>query len=65
MTQDIEANSDIEIEWMVGAYSESWRIWKQRKGETWREKVPSASVLFPVVLNSNMRLSTCTINKLK
>ena len=63
VTQDTEANSDIEVEW--GAYSESWRIWKQREGETWMEKVPSASLLFPVVLNSNKRLTTSTINKLK
>lgn len=28
-----------EVEWMVGAYSKPWKLWKQRKGQTWKEKV--------------------------
>ena len=36
----------------------------KERGETWKQRVPSSSLLFPVVLNSNRRLSTSTINKL-
>lgn len=65
VTQDTECNADMEVEWMVGTYTESWRLWKQRKGETWKERIPSNSILFPVTLNSNKRLSNSTISKLK
>ena len=66
VTEDPGANSgEVEVEWMVGAYSKPWKVWKQRKGQTWKEKVPLSSVLFPVVLDDTSKLSIGTTNKLK
>ena len=39
---------------MVGAYSEPWRIWREKKGQdyvTWKETIPKESVLFPIMLS--------------
>ena len=58
-------SQDVEVEWMVGAYSKSWKLYKQRKGETWKEKIPFNSVLCPVVLDDTGKLSMETIDKLK
>ena len=61
-------SDEIEVEWMVGTYSEPWQIWKQKQGRsytTWKEKVPSTAVLFPVQFSSTERLSCSLIAKLK
>ena len=69
LTIDSDISSDnFEVEWMVGTYSEPWQLWKQSYGrsyKTWKDKIPSNAVLFPIELNSNGRLSTSLIVKLK
>ena len=63
-----EENHDLEIEWLVGSYSESWTVWKQKKGReyvNWKEVIPSHSVLFPVTLSRAARLPNSLISKLK
>ena len=67
VTQFNKGDLDVELEWMVGAYSEAWSLWKKKKGkqyETWRERVPLSSMLFPVEINRNNRLSARTISLL-
>jgi len=59
-------SDEIEVEWMVGTYSEPWQIWKQKQGRsytTWKEKIPSTAVLFPVQFSSTERLSSSLIAK--
>jgi len=58
-------SEEVEVEWMVGAYHEPWKLWKQRRGETWKERVPISAVLFPVVLSGSSRIPAATIDKLK
>ena len=37
VTEDPGINSeDVEVEWIVGTYSKLWKLWKQRKGQTWK-----------------------------
>ena len=35
----------VEVEWMSYAYARPWKLWKDRKGQTWQEKIPLSSVL--------------------
>ena len=69
LIKDSDINSDnFEVEWMVGTYCEPWQLWKQSHGrisKTWKDKIPSTAVLFPIELSSNRRLSTSLIVKLK
>lgn len=61
-------NHNLEIEWLVGSYSETWRVWKQKKGReyvTWKEVIPNHAVLFPVTLTRAERLPSSLISKLK
>ena len=30
---------------MSGAYARPWKLWKDRKGQAWKEKIPLSSVL--------------------
>lgn len=47
VTEDPKANSEgIEVEWVTEAYLKLWKLWKQRKGQTWKEKLSISSVLF-------------------
>jgi len=58
----------VELEWMVGTYSEHWQTWKRKQGKnyvTWKETIPSAAVLFPLQLSNAKRLSANLITKLK
>ena len=50
---------------MSGAYSRPWKLWKEKDGQTWKEKVPIDRVLFPVELDINNKLSMETVKKLK
>ena len=69
VTKECDKNcAEIEVEWMVGTYSEPWQLWKQRKGRsytTWKEKIPSTAVLLPVNLTNAGRLSKSVISELK
>ena len=61
-------NCNYEIEWLVGSYSETWSIWKQKKGReyvTWKEVIPNHAVLFPVTLTGTERLPSSLVSKLK
>ena len=65
---DIPDDTSFEIEWMVGTYSEPWKIWREKKGKnyvTWNEIIPKESVLFPVLLSKTNRIPTDLISKLK
>ena len=69
VTTECDANcDDIEIEWMVGTYTEPWQLWKQRCGtnySTWKEIIPQSTVLFPVKLSNGGRLSNNMIGNMK
>ena len=69
VTKEHDANDDdIEIEWMVGTYTEPWQLWKQRSGRnycTWKETISSSAVLFPVKLSNGGRLNNNMIGNLK
>ena len=70
LIKDSDISSDnFEVKWMVGTYSEPWQLLrKQSHGriyKTWKDKIPSNAVLFPIKLSSNGRLSTSLIVKLK
>ena len=61
-------SKNVEIEWMVGTYSEPWTVYKTRergKYVTWKEMIPLSSVLFPVELTRSCRLNTGFVKKLK
>lgn len=64
----IREEENVEVEWMVGSYSEPWRIWKEKKEKeyvTWKDIVPKDTVLFPVSLSKTNRLLSSDIAKLK
>ena len=61
-------NEHVEIEWMVGSYSEPWTVCKRRKGGRyvpWKELIPLSSILFPVELSRSYRLTPALVKKLK
>lgn len=61
-------SENVEIEWMMGSYSEPWTVCKKReKGKyvTWKEKIPLSSILFPIELTRSCRLNTGLVKKLK
>ena len=58
----------LEVEWLVGSYSEPWTVWKEKRGReyvTWKELIPMHAVLFPVSLTKTQRLPSSLILKLK
>ena len=58
-------NCNLEI---VGSYSETWTVWKQKEGReyvTWKEVIPTDTMLFPVTLTRSERLPSSLISKLK
>ena len=58
----------LEVEWLVGSYSEPWTVWKEKRGReyvTWKELIPMHAVLFPVSLTKTQRLTNDLILKLK
>jgi len=55
----------VEVEWMCGAYARPWKLWKDRKGQTWKEKVPLSSVLSLIDFNNDDKLSDDTVDRLK
>ena len=66
VAKELRSNSNVvEVEWMTGAYSKPWKIWKEKNGETWKEKIPVDCILFPVELDKNNKLSMSTIQQLK
>lgn len=69
LTKECDPNSEnFEVEWMVGTYSESWQLWKQKHGrsyKTWKQVIPLSAVLFPVKLSNTGRLSNSLVVKLK
>ena len=63
-----DQSTDIEVEWMVGTYTECWVVWRKRQGKgyiTWKETVPVDAILFPITLNENGRLNKTLVQKLK
>ena len=56
----VENNSNsVLIEWMTGTYSEPWIIYKYRSGgsyKTWRDTIPTSSILFPIELTASNRI---------
>ena len=66
VAKELRSNSNVvELEWMIGAYSRPWKLWKEKDGQTWKEKIPFDCVLFPVELDINNKLSMETVKKLK
>ena len=61
---NIPNHASFEVEWMVGAYSEPWRIWRERN-VTWKETIPKESVLFPIILSKTSRIPSNLISQLK
>jgi len=59
-----QKSSSVEVEWMTGAYSKPWKLWKDKNG-TWKEKILFSSILSTVNLDSNDKLVPATVNKLK
>ena len=65
---NIPNHTSFQVEWMVGAYSEPWRIWREKKGQdyvTWKETIPKESVLFPIMLSNASRIPSNLISQLK
>ena len=65
---NVPNDRSFEVEWMVGAYSEPWRIWRERKGQdyvTWKETIAKESVLFPITLSKSNRIPSNLISQLK
>lgn len=65
---DIGDGENVEVEWMVGSYSEPWRIWKEKEGKeyvSWKDVIPKDAILFPVALSKTDRLLNSDITKLK
>ena len=61
-------NQYVEIEWMVGSYSEPWTLCARREGGSyvpWKELIRHNSLLFPVELTRSYRLSPALVKKLK
>lgn len=57
----------VEVEWLVGTYSSTFKPCKKREGRSyvpWRETVPYTSILFPVELTKGCRLSQSLKTKL-
>ena len=57
---DNSSNSAV-IEWMTGTYSEPWIIYKYRSGgsyKTWRDTIPTSSILFPIELTASNRITS-------
>lgn len=69
LTKEYDPTSEnFEIEWMIGTYSDSWKVWKQKHGrsyKTWKQVIPLRAVLFPVKLSNAGRLSNSMVVKLK
>ena len=66
VTTEVQANSRVvEIEWMFGAYTKSWKVWQEKNGQTWKEAIPTDCILFSVELDKNNKLSTDSVKKLK
>ena len=58
----------VEIEWMVGSYSQPWTVYKRREGGkyvAWKEMIPPSSILFAIDLTRSSRLSPGLVKKLK
>ncbi len=54
----MEGGEKIEIEWMVGGYSECWEMCKIKKGKEyvpWSETIFVKNILFPVELTKSKR----------
>ena len=61
-------SKNVEIEWMLGSYSQPWTVYKRReKGRyvTWKEMISVSAILFPIELTRSCRLSTGLVKKLK
>jgi len=59
-----ETSTSVEVEWIAGAYSRPWKLWKDKKG-TWRETVRVNSILCTVTLDEHNKLAANTVDKLK
>ena len=65
---NVQNDRSFEVEWMVGTYSEPWRIWRERKGQdyiTWKETIAKESILFPIMLSKSSRIPSNMISQLK
>lgn len=65
---NVPDDRSFEVEWMVGTYSEPWRIWREKKGQdyvTWKETITKESVLFPIMLSKTNRIPSDLISQLK
>ena len=68
---DISSTSPeaVDIEWLVGTFSSTWKILKQRQGgeyAPWRERIQRSDIiLFPIQLTNGYRLQKKTVTELK
>ena len=66
VTTEGQSNSSVlEIEWMSGAYTKPWKVYKEKNGQTWKETISTDCILFSVALDKNNKLSTDTVKELK
>ena len=60
---------DVQIEWMVGTYSGSWKEWKGREGGKtviYKDSIPKEDILYTgITLTATKKLKASIVNTLK
>lgn len=58
-------DASVDIEWLVGTYSGTWKIWKE-KGKSITDTILNEDILLHnIILTNAKRLTTSTIKELK
>lgn len=63
-----DETDEVLVEWMSGTYSEPWTVCRiKEKGiyTTWKEKISTSMVLFPIELSQSRRISATLKKKLQ